>query len=270
MKFFIFIFMILACEQITAQELFTWSEPASNMPAKSIGLRATNTLMRESSTNNYNYHLLPEVMVGISGKLMFHVEVFFSSRDNGLSAEGAALYVKYRFLSQDEVHSHFRMALYARGSYNNSDIHQPAIDMNGHNSGYEAGFIATKLVNKVAVSVGAGYLHAVNNGNGNKIYAENKYRNAVNYNLSIGKLMLPKEYKSYEQTNLNLMLEMLGQTNMGNGKTFLDLAPTIQFIFLSKMRIDAGYRFALLKDLERTTPGGFLLRFEYNIFSAFK
>ncbi len=270
MKFLILIFISLFGQQLYAQELFTWSEPASNMPAKSIGLRATNTFMRERSPNKYNYHFLPEVMVGVSGKFMFHLEGFFSTRDQGLSAEGAALYLKYRFLSQDEVHSHFRMAVYVRGSLNNSDIHQPGIDLNGHNSGYEAGLIATKLVNKLAVSAGAGVVHAVNNGRGNHFYFKDKFRNALNYNLSVGKLILPTEYKNYEQTNMNCMLEFLGQTNTGSGKTHLDLAPTIQFIFLSKMRIDAGYRFAILEDLNRTTAQGFLFRLEYNFFSVFK
>jgi hypothetical protein len=66
------------------------------------------------------------------------------------------------------------------------------------------------------------------------------------------------------------MLEMLCQTNLSTGKTFVDLAPSLQFIFLSKMRIDLGYRFALSKDLFRTAPSGGMIRLEYNIFSAFK
>ena len=81
--------------------------------------------------------------------------------------------------------------------------------------------------------------------------------------------MLPKEYTSYEQTNLNLMLEFLGQTNLKTGESFLDIAPSLQLIFHSRIRVDIGYRYALVKDLQRTAPSGGLLRFEYNIFNAF-
>ena len=94
-------------------------------------------------------------------------------------------------------------------------------------------------------------------------------RNAVGYNLSLGKLMLPKEYTSYEQTNLNLMVEMLGQSNLNTGRTFLDVAPSLQLIFQSRIRLDLGYRIPLVKNLQRTTPGGALVRLEYNIFNAF-
>ena len=145
-----------------------------------------------------------------------------------------------------------------------------AINLNGDNSGYEAGLITTKLVNKIAISAGTSFLYATDNTGGNKFMYADKYRNALAYSLSFGKLMLPKEYTSYKQTNMNLMLELLGQTNFGNGKTYLDLAPTIQFIILSKMRVDAGYRFAMVKDLERNATSVFLLRLEYNIFNAYK
>ena len=81
--------------------------------------------------------------------------------------------------------------------------------------------------------------------------------------------MLPKEYTSYDQLNMNLMLEMLGQTNIASGETFLDLAPSVQFIIKSRIRIDLGYRFALVKELQRTSNDGALIRFEYNLFNAF-
>jgi hypothetical protein len=81
--------------------------------------------------------------------------------------------------------------------------------------------------------------------------------------------MLPKEYTGYNQTNVNLMLELLGQVNMNTGYSFLDIAPSVQFIFLSKMRLDAAYRIPLVKDLTRTAPGGFLIRLDYYFFNAY-
>jgi hypothetical protein len=111
-------------------------------------------------------------------------------------------------------------------------------------------------------------LHAQDNGS-EKFLFGNKSRNAVNYTLSVGKLMLPKEYTSFKQTNLNLMLEILGQTNLNKGYSYLDIAPSVQFIFLSRIRFDAGYRYPLVTKLHRTSTKGFLLRLEYNIFNAY-
>lgn len=264
------LFFISGSLHLKAQELFVYSEPASNMAAKSIGARLTNNLMREVGTEKYNYHFLPEVMWGVSKRLMIHAEGFLSNRGNKFEAEGASLYIKYRFYSRDEVHSHFRMAAFVRGSYNNSDIHQQAIDLNGHNSGYEAGMIATKLMNKIALSVTGSFLHATDNAAGNKFQYGDKKRDAASYSFSAGKLMLPKNYTDYKQTNLNAMIELLGQANLNGARSYLDIAPSIQFIFLSKMRLDLGYRFAVVNDLARTAEKGFLLRFEYNFFNVYK
>jgi len=270
MKKIIIIFFLFSFSCSNAQELFVYTEPASNMAAKSLGFRLNNYLMKERSSSKYNYHLLPELMWGVSKKMMIHAEGFLSNRNNQLKAEGAGLYVKYRFYSEDEVHSHFRVAAYARGSINNSDIHQPAIDLNGHNSGYESGLVATKLINKLALSANVSFLHATDNSTGNKFPYLNKNRNAVGYGFSVGQLILPRQYTSYGQTNFNAMVELLGQANINSGKTYLDLAPSVQFIFLSKMRLDLGYRFPLLNDLQRTADKGFLLRLEFNFFNVYK
>ena len=259
---------LFAVKFSAAQELFVFTEPASNMAAKSIGIRANNYLMFNKATGKPSYHLVPELMWGVSKRIMIHGEAFLSNRNGRFVSEGGGVYAKFRFYSVDDVHSHFRVAAFGRYSFNNSDVHQQAIDLFGHNSGYEVGLVATKLVNKVALSATASALHATNNGQEKFIYSDAK-RNAINYTVSVGKLMLPKQYTSYNQTNVNFMVEMLGQTNVNSGKSFLDIAPSVQFIFLSRMRLDAAYRFPLVKDLSRTTPGGVFVRLEYNIFNAY-
>jgi len=263
------IYCVLNFQLGFTQELFSFTEPASNMPSKSIGFRLTNTLMQEQPSNKYNLHLLPEIMVGVNRHFMFHAEGFISDRNNKLVAEGAAVYGKYRFFSRDDIHSHFRLAAFSQCAFNTSDVHQEAIDLRGHNSGFNLGLLATKLIYKTAISTSIAYVQAMDNGKtaGYQINDNNK---AIDYTLSIGKLFLPKEYINYNQTNMNGMLEMLCQTNLSTGKTFVDLAPSLQFIILSKMRIDLGYRFPLSKDLYRTAPSGGMIRLEYNIFSAFK
>lgn len=253
---------------LQAQELFVLTEPASNMAAKSLGFRAMNSFMNELDGSGINYHLMPEIMWGINNKWMVHAQGFFSNRINRLVTEGGSLYAKYRFLSNDDVHSHFRMATYTRLSINNSDIHQDEIETMGHNSGYELGLIATQLLNKVAISAAVSYEKAMDNGSAYK-FPTTQSNSAINYTLSIGKLMLPKEYTSYNQTNVNLMVEMLGQS-LSNGKSFLDVAPSIQFIIKSQARIDFGYRYQLYNNMVRTAPNGFILKLEYNVFNFFK
>jgi len=243
------------------------------MAAKSLGFRINNRLLLENNGNSY--HLNPEVMFGVSRKIMIHADLFFGTRPRELTNlnkefdfDGGSIYLKYRVYSQDEVHSHFRIAAYARLSSSNAYIKQPAIDLHGNNTGYESGLIATKLINKVALSASVSFLHATDNGT--KKFGYGNSRNAIDYTLSVGKLMLPKEYTDYKQTNLNIMIEMLGQYNTGVRQSFLDIAPSIQFIILSKMRVDLGYRFPLTQSLFRTDKSSFLLRLEYNIFNVFK
>jgi hypothetical protein len=160
------------------------------------------------------------------------------------------------------------MAAFSRFSINNSDVHQEAIDLNGQNSGYEFGFVATKLQHKVALSTSFTMAHALDNKNEINYRFPNNKRDAINYTFSVGKLLLPKNYKDYNQTNMNGMVEILCQTNINTGKTFVDVAPVMQFIFLSKMRADFSYRFPLSNDLYRSASKGFLLRLEYNVFNA--
>jgi len=129
--------------------------------------------------------------------------------------------------------------------------------------------VATKLMDRIALSAGGSFLHAADISDMQKIMSGTG-GNAVNYSFSFGKLFLPKEYKNFRQANLNGMLEFLGQVNTANGKAYLDMAPSVQLIFLSRMRLDAGYRFPLVNELYRAQDKGFLLRLEYNMFNAYK
>jgi len=252
-----------------SQELFSQTEPASNRAVGSIGFRLDNSIMDEANTTKINYHLIPEIMLGISKKLMVSGGIFFSNRSEVFRAEGGSIYAKYRFLSNDAVQKHFRMAGFGRISYNNSDIHQEEISMYGHNTGVEFGIVATQLLRKVAISSSVAFLNATDNGGNNKFVYGQKRSQAINYTFSAGKLMLPKAYKDYRQTNLNLMLEFLSQVNTGSGKYYMDIAPTAQLIFNSQSRLDIGYRQELSSTLVRTAPNGFFIRLEYNFFNVF-
>jgi hypothetical protein len=207
-----------------AQELFSMTEPASNIAANSISIRIDNSIMDEINSSTINYHLIPEIAVGVSKKLMLRGSTFFSNRSKQFRNEGGSLYAKYRFLSNDAVQRHFRMAAFGTLSFNNSDIHQEEISMNGHNTGFEAGLVATQLIRKVALSSSISFTKATDNGRNNKFIYGLKNSKAVNYSFSFGKLMLPNQYRDYRQTNLNLMVEMLSQVNTGSGKYYIDMA----------------------------------------------
>jgi hypothetical protein len=269
MKKLFFVLTLFISLGASAQELFVFTEPASNMPAKSLGIRDMNAFMFEKD-GKLNYHNMPELMWGINKKWMVHVQGFISNRqEGGLKAEGGSFYAKYRFLSKDDLKSHFRMAAYGRYSFNNADIHQQEIETMGHNTGYETGIIATQLLHKVAISSSLSYERALDNKPDYK-FPTTESNSAMNYTLSVGKLMLPKVYKNYKQTNMNLMLELLGQRLNDNGKSYLDIASSVQFIINSQARVDIGYRKELYSNMKRTAPNGIVLKFEYTLFNVFK
>ncbi|MFM7838901.1 MAG: hypothetical protein ACKO6K_04990, partial [Chitinophagaceae bacterium] len=190
-------------------------------------------------------------------------------QDGGFETEGGSVYAKYRFYSKDDLKSHFRMALYGRYSFNKADIHQQELETMGHNTGYEGGFVATQLLHKVAISSSLSYERALDNRPNYK-FPITESNNALNYTLSVGKLMLPKSYTSYKQLNVNLMVELLGQRLNENNKSYLDVAPSVQFIINSQARIDLAYRQELYSTMQRTAPNGVILKFEYTFFNVFK
>jgi hypothetical protein len=257
---------IIGCK-VQAQELFVFSEPASNMPAKSVGLRVSNWAMNDAAAGRINYHMIPELMWGVNKQLMVHVEAFLSTLPGYLSAEGAGVYAKYRFYSNDQVYRHFRMAAFVRASTNNGNIHEEEITTNGHNTGYQLGWIGTQLLHKTALSLTTYYEHASNNFEGNEFPARFS-GNAVNYRLSVGRLILPKAYTGYNQTNMNFMVELIGQTLWDNGKQFLDIAPSVQLIFNSQTRLDIGYKQELYTNMQRTAPNGLVVRVEHLLFNV--
>lgn len=266
MKILLSIFFSLVLEHLSAQELFVVTDPASNVPAGSLSIRLSNSLFKEVYEEGYNYHLMPEITYGISKNLMVRTSTFISNRSNKLYAEGANFYSKYRFYSTDDFHSHFRMAAFGRYSFNRADIHQEQIEIMGHNSGYEGGLVVTQLIKKVAISASASFEKAIDN-KPNYEFPTSQSNTATNFTMSIGKLMYPRQYTNFKQTNINLMLEFVGQTLNENGKTYLDIVPSVQFIFNSQARIDVGYRRELYSSMLRSAPNGIYLNFEYTFFN---
>ncbi|RZL49428.1 MAG: hypothetical protein EOP00_07050 [Pedobacter sp.] len=270
--------MICANEFISAQELYVFTEPASNMPAKSIGVRLTNEGMFKPSFTN---RTMAEVMVGVDKNLMFHLQGFMSNMDGKYRVEGGSIYAKYRFLSIDEAQSHLRAAAYARISTSRRDFPSEDINLEGDNAGWQGGIVVTQLIHKLALSATLGYSNAFNKTHDVLYYSptpgmHNMSANAmlrpnemINYSLSSGYLLLPFVYKNYNQPNFNLYVELLGKTNPANGNSYLDIAPAVQLILNSKTRIDLGYRFQATGSMpNRYLKNMYLARVEFNFFNA--
>lgn len=68
MKRILTISLLLLSVSGWSQELFSVTEPASNKAARSITFRLDNTMMDDLSSTKVNYHMIPEIMLGISKK----------------------------------------------------------------------------------------------------------------------------------------------------------------------------------------------------------
>jgi len=261
-----------------AQELYVFSEPASNMPSKSIALRLTNEGMNNP---DFSSRTIPEVMVGLNKNIMFHVQGFLSDMDGKYQVEGGSVYAKYRFLSIDEAQSHLRAAAFARLSTSNRKHITDDVNLEGDNSGWQGGIVVTQLIHKLALSATIGYSSTFSkndirldidpmmmlHGPPTNIFYQPK--EMLNYSLSSGYLLLPFVYKNYNQPNFNLYVELLGKTNPANGNSYLDIAPAVQLILNSRTRIDVGYRFQATGNMpNRYLKNMYLARVEFNFFNA--
>ncbi|WP_162944780.1 hypothetical protein [Flavisolibacter nicotianae] len=257
-----------------SQELYPYSEPASNMPAHSISLKNTAVFHGDIHTARTLQRYMPEVMFGLSKKWMLHAGVNVSNmHQQSLVWEGARLYGKYRFYSNDEVHRHFRMAVFGAATYSRNHLDHNEINLAmGEQSGVQGGLIATQLWNKFALSATAGWNEVLDDLRSDKIYRDRYAFQAVNYSLSAGYLLLPFEYKDYNQTNVNLYVELLGGRNINFPleKYYVDLAPSVQAIFNSTAKLNVGYRFQLGSDIYRLTKNSFMISFEYIFLDALK
>lgn len=269
MKKLLLLLVFLGYHKGSSQELFVVTDPASNVPSNSLAINAMNSLFKENFEQGFNYHIMPEVTYGLNKNLMCRATAFVSNRNTGLSTEGGSFFTKYRFFSSDDLNSHFRLAAFGRFSFNNSDIHQDQIEIMGHNSGFETGIVATKLIKKIAISTSISYEKAIDNSSKNP-FPSSLGNNATNYTLSFGKLMYPKKYTSFKQTNINFMVELVGQTININKKSYLDVVPAIQFIINSQARIDLAYRRELISSMFRTATNGVYFNLYYTFFNVTK
>ncbi|MGN6646265.1 MAG: hypothetical protein ACTHJT_07020 [Cytophaga sp.] len=286
------IFFILFRLTATAQELFPHAEPASTVPKGVSGFRFFYDRYKEQSSGRIkeSYHL--RYMLGITSKwtvmstlgISNHhynsfptdiLQYFFNHHlrtypPAGYAVEGINVYSKYRFLTLDNYHRHFRMAAFAQGnkSFVAHDSAEPSL-MND-NTGYGGGIIATFLIERLGTSLTAGYIHPL-------LYTQKdidirfQSGDAVYLEFSTGYRVWPLEYEKYSDLNINLYAEFtwkqygkavvqqhgetidFAQYAANNPYTYKELIAgsyvdgrfSVQFISNSNSRIDLGVTLAL-------------------------
>jgi thiol-disulfide isomerase/thioredoxin len=256
-----------------AQELFPYTEPASNMPAKSLGLKLGAMYGKGPHSDRILQRYAPEVMFGLNKKLMIHANLTFSDmHESYFYYESARIYAKYRFLSKDDVHKHFRMAAFASAAYSRNHLDHNEINLMGDQSGVQLGVIATQLWNKFALSGTFSGTEVLDETRSEKNIPQQYAYEALNYSLSAGYLVFPRNYSDYKQTNFNIYAELLGGRNLDweYERYFLDLAPSVQFIFNSASKLNIGYRFQLRSDIYRLMKNSFMVSYDHIFLNALK
>jgi len=154
-RYFVIGVLLLQNIWAAAQELYIYTEPASNVPAKSVSAKLSANYaeaMRETG-NKLVQRYRPEAYIGLSKNLMVRLSgTFADMHTDAFKFESISLYGKYRVLSKDEAQRHFRMAVFADASVSKAPFGYDEISLTGDKTGAEAGVVATQLIHKLAVS----------------------------------------------------------------------------------------------------------------------
>jgi len=260
----------------SAQELFINSEPASNMPRNSFGLRIGSESFSQASAlkSRTDLELMYEENANLMTTAMLHASNYYGS----YQYNNFGLYAKYRIYTDDGFKQHFRVAAYAEAAFGPQRNTFADIMLDGGNSGLNAGLIFTLLENHLALSSTLGAIMLVPN--------EAVYTDIKNYlfSLSAGYLIYPSLYESYHDLNINFYAELLGKyitydkpgvvnytpiagenpdpPTVHERNIVLDLAIGPQVIINSISRIDLSVRMRLISEVESFPTPAVLIRFE--------
>ena len=259
----------------SSQELYVFSEPASNMPANSLSIKYSGKFMPSHHNGKMGVRNTAEMMLGVNKFWMVHAAATFSNlyAYPGMHLESGRLYAKYRFLSIDDVHKHFRAAAFMEASVNRYTSFFQELSLDGDQSGVQGGLIATQLLHKLALSGTISVIKALKNeswkpiSNANVSYLSFQ---AINYSLSAGLLVLPLKYSSFNQTNLNLYVELLGSRALDKSIHFVDIAPAVQLIFNANTKLNAGYRFQVNGNMLRMANQSYYISLEKTFLNSLK
>ena len=301
---FIVFLLLLKTNTIISQELFPLNEPASNVPKGVLGVRAFDDTYKEvkqirnMSAIRLMYGITPKLSVMATVSVSNHHDRNFpiglashTHNANGTTGvfstgnfqrglvypylyTGIYLYAKYRFITIDGDHRHFRMAVYGEWSNVNVAHDETEPDLLDDTKGYGGGLIATYLIKHLAVSLTSGVIipgkyhgfspDTVGGGGAPMVPTEISYGRAIKYNLSFGYLLYPRAYENYNQGNWNIYLEFMGksyetakiiqygikdvpiQTPLLQAGNYVDICPGLQYIYKSNLRVDFSVEFPMI------------------------
>lgn len=267
----ILIGVLLLGRNLQAQELYVFSDPASNIPARSLTAKLGMRLADSEAAIGLKQRYQPEIMAGLNKHLMVRVSTTFSDiYSQHLQWESAKAYLKWRFYTSDALHRHFRLAAFADVAYADHSMNYEEMSLDGDNTGIQAGIIATQLVHKLAVSGSASLMRVFDEKFKSNLHRGMHDQNALAYNFSIGYLLLPRTYSGYDQVNLNIYLEILGMKGLEKGGYYLDLGPSFQLIFASATKINLGARFETVSNIERLAGNSYYLSVETSFLNVLK
>ena len=254
------------------QELYVFSEPASNMPARAVSVKYAGKFLQGAMSGKPEQRQKLYVSAGLDRKWMVRLGATVSDMYSYPKTrwESVSLYAKYRFLSRDDVHRHFRAAAFLEASHSRNDLMYDEISLEGDQSGVSAGLVLTQLLHKLAVSGTFALTEVLNKKRWEDGHTDMHPYQSFQYSLSAGYLLFPRKYNSYAQTNLNLYLELLGSRNLDRKGGFVDLAPALQLILNSNTKVNAGYRFQLSGNMYRMAERSFLISVETTFLNALK
>ena len=279
------------------QELYPLNEPASTVPKGVLGVRLFTENYKEvdrtrslyavrfmygvtprltvltniSTSNHHNTKLPPDLITHshVGSQTYYYTHAIKRGVKYPFLFNGVHVLAKYRFLSVDKEHEHFRMAAVAEWSsvaVAHDEAEPNLVDDTG---GYGGGMIVTWLRNRFASSFTYGFIWPnayfemqTDVSGGPDLPTRIYYGNASKFNLSFGYLFYPKHYTSYKDPNWNVYLEFLGKqynaaTVIQNGNnlptktvalvknTYVEIHPGIQRIVNSNFRMDLTVGFSL-------------------------
>ena len=260
------------CLPCFPQELFIHSEPASTLPARSLGVNVSGYIIPYDPVFARGaQRYMGQLMMGLTKRSSIKLTAAFANmHTNNVEKESFSCYGKYRFLSKDELHKHFRLAAFLHASYSYAPFHSEEVEL-GDKTGISTGIIATRLLNKFALSGSASITQLLDSSRFNEtVYVPARIYQAMNYSFSAGCLLFPQVYQDFNQLNVNIYMEFLAQQTLTEHKYYVDFAPGLQFIIKSSLKLNIGYRIELTGDISRLSRYEWLFGIEKTFLNAWK
>ena len=282
MRIFFILFLLIHTYILSAQELYINSEPASLIPKGTKVVRLTNSNIFLDGSNIMGsignaFIVTPSLSYGISKKIMLSGSIQFANKPYeqdmtpNFGLNGFKIYSNQRILSTDKQKYHTRLSSFIKYSYHEDKFMKDNIDIDLQDTGFELGLIGTQLINKLAISITTAITRISNIDEkltqGSTVKWQTTNLNTFKNSISAGYLLFPRKYNSYKQTNFNLYVEYLTNTILNEDfpvrydKFRSTFAPGIQFIIMSRSRLDFSYKIR-----KGDMPEEFLVKLTYIIY----